>query len=467
MATLALELNDAGIIAVRDDHPDVLALPESPGYAIVENGHIVTGHAAASRARLKPRFTHTRFWDELSTTPLASPFPSRLSRADLAYSHLKELWERLHRGVERTVVAVSGFYSLEQLGLILGMTGSVGMSVEGLIDSALAAASDVREPRASSMVYFDLHLHRAVASRLVRNRRLTRDSIVTSDRVGAIALRDAWASLIARSFVRQTRFDPLHTAEAEQSLYDALAGWVGSLVDAPVVTIAMDSGGKRHEVELARDDVIRCAQPYYEAIVALAAASMEGEDTPGLLLSHRLASLPGLTAHLSRDVAAELVELPLTAPATGALSLQPRIPPSRAEDGVTFLTSLSLETGAEDPRPQLTSTEREPEREPEAHNPTHVLYNGVAHAIDPEPFLLGVSIPEGRRGLNLDGETAGISRYHCSIYRVDGHIVVEDHSKHGSFLNDRRILDKVPLSVGDRLRLGRPGVELQLIEVRD
>ncbi len=462
MATLALELNDAGIVAVRDDHPDVLASPESPGYALVEDGHLLTGYGAASKARLKPRFTHTRFWDELSTTPLSSPFPHRLSRADLAFAHLKELWERLHHGVERTLLTVPGFYSLEQLGLILGMARTIGMSVSGLFDSALAAAANAPESR--STIHLDLHLHRAAASQILRDKQLVREAVETSDRVGAVALRDAWVTLIAQSFVQQTRFDPLHTAETEQCLYDALPGWIGSLADAPVLTIAMDSGGKRHEVELARDDVTRCAQPYYDPVVSLAAAATNAEGPSTLLVSHRLASLPGLSERLSRDVSSRVVELPLTAAATGALKYQASVPSSNEQDGLTFLTSLSL--AADSDRSELSLIPViEPEGAAQRRSPTHVLYDGVAHPIDPEPFLLGVSIPSDRRGLNLDGATAGISRYHCSLYRLDGRIVVEDHSKYGSFLNDRRIRDKAPLSVGDRLRLGTPGVELRLIEV--
>ncbi|MGH9388075.1 MAG: FHA domain-containing protein, partial [Vicinamibacteria bacterium] len=97
--------------------------------------------------------------------------------------------------------------------------------------------------------------------------------------------------------------------------------------------------------------------------------------------------------------------------------------------------------------------------------PTHVLWDGVAHPIDPGPFLIGIAIPEGSRGLNLSGTVAGISRSHVSLHRIEGRVVVEDHSRYGSYLNGRRVEDKAFLHVGDRLRLGTPGIEVQLIEV--
>ena len=89
----------------------------------------------------------------------------------------------------------------------------------------------------------------------------------------------------------------------------------------------------------------------------------------------------------------------------------------------------------------------------------------MAYPLGGEAFFLGVSIPEGKPGINLEGDTAGISRYHCSIYGVDGQVFVEDHSKFGTFLNDKRIHERAMLKKGDRLKLGAPGIELHLIEV--
>jgi pSer/pThr/pTyr-binding forkhead associated (FHA) protein len=46
-------------------------------------------------------------------------------------------------------------------------------------------------------------------------------------------------------------------------------------------------------------------------------------------------------------------------------------------------------------------------------------------------------------------------------------VVVEDHSTYGSFLNGERVDGTATLHTGDRLRLGSPGIELQLIVVED
>jgi pSer/pThr/pTyr-binding forkhead associated (FHA) protein len=79
---------------------------------------------------------------------------------------------------------------------------------------------------------------------------------------------------------------------------------------------------------------------------------------------------------------------------------------------------------------------------------------------------MGVAIPEGSRGLNLSGAIAGISRRHVSLRRIEGRLVVEDHSRYGSYLNGRRVDGMAVLKAGDRLRLGTPGIEVQIIAVR-
>ena len=99
--------------------------------------------------------------------------------------------------------------------------------------------------------------------------------------------------------------------------------------------------------------------------------------------------------------------------------------------------------------------------------PTHLVHRGRAYAITDEPFVLGLKIPEGNRGLVLTGDTAGISRSHCSVFRSQGRVLVEDHSSHGSFLNGQRIDGRAELSVGDRLRVGAPGIELESIVVTE
>lgn len=468
MSVVALELNDAGIVAVFDRADHAAAMTASPGYAVVDGAAIVVGDEARLRSRLKPRFTHTRFWDALDTAPLSRPFPSALSRADLAHAHLQWVWDALKRDdhdVSEVVIAVPGWYSLEQLGLILGMAQACEIPVSGMIDSALAAAAASTDTAARShtnATHLDLHLHRVAASKISRDEHLVREETVVDEGVGLIPLYDAWATFVAQAFVRQTRFDPLHSAQSEQALYDHLPGWLESLLDADEAIVSMSSSGKKYSVTLTRQHLVSSASPYYDPIAALAMSVLPVEDPGLVLVSHRLGRLPGLVERLTRDISDNLVVLSPEAAAAGALAYEKHGTSSSDEEGgLTFLTRLHLDEHGSPSAPDPI-LER---RGGETSSPTHVVHEGIAHPLEPEPFLLGVSIPEGQRGLNLLGDTAGVSRYHCSIYRANGRLFVEDHSKFGSFLNGRRVNERAVLSPGDKLRLGTPGIEVQLIEV--
>jgi len=61
----------------------------------------------------------------------------------------------------------------------------------------------------------------------------------------------------------------------------------------------------------------------------------------------------------------------------------------------------------------------------------------------------------------------GVSRVHCRVRTVDGIVSVEDLSTYGTFVNDERVHGRAPLWRGDVLRLGTPGIALQLIQLVD
>jgi hypothetical protein len=65
-------------------------------------------------------------------------------------------------------------------------------------------------------------------------------------RHGKLSLEEAWVESIAVTFVRRTRFDPLHDARNEQALWNGLAGWVAALGDAETTEIEIQDGQAAH-----------------------------------------------------------------------------------------------------------------------------------------------------------------------------------------------------------------------------
>lgn len=459
MSALAIELNDAGVIVLDEAHCAEEATPPSPGIALLDGERLVTGLSAMRRSRLKPRFVHSRFWDELDTQPLPRPFPRNMSRADLAHAHLEAIWKPVASGVDAVVLAVPGFHADRELGLLLGIARACSIPVCAMIDSAVAASAIGFS--GEKLVHLDLHLHRAVATKLRRTSVLARGRVEWSDGVGLLALHDGWARLIAEIFVRETRFDPFHLAESEQALYLHLPRWLEELCHRSSTVIRLETGGKERFIELAREHVVRWAAPYYELIGRLLNSQKSPDGPTTVLLSHRLAGLPGLEERLSGDSGAQWIRLPAMAAASGALRHRERIRSVQEDEAITFVTQLPVEDpiGVESPAGEAASSVVA------RPVPTHILYDAVAHPITVEPFHFGVGVPEHEPGINLAGAAAGVSRLHCRIYRRDDQVWVEDLSTYGTFVNGRRVNGKLHLSTGDRLRFGSSGIEVQLIAV--
>jgi hypothetical protein len=95
--------------------------------------------------------------------------------------------------------------------------------------------------------------------------------------------------------------------------------------------------------------------------------------------------------------------------------------------------------------------------------PTHLLFDNIAYAIDAEPITLGSQSTDGERCIDLQQDMPGVSRRHCSLQLENGQCIVRDFSRYGTFLNGHQIDDSAVLQVGDLIRLGTPGYELRLI----
>jgi hypothetical protein len=463
----ALEVNDAGLLLVHASDAGREVGTSSPGYARLDGDELLLGAAAELGARLAPRFVHDRFWDRLDTEPLSPPFPSHLTCADLVYAHLRSVLEAAGgERAEEVLLAVPGRYQTTQLGLLLGIARAASARVRGLVDAAVAAVASVRPE--GRVLHLDVQLHRSVLTEIEAGDELTRLRVEVADGVGLVSLRDAWARGIAELFVHRTRFDPLHDAATEQRLFDGLSGWLQALCVADTTVVVMETAGQRHSIELTREAVLSLSAASYDRLVQLVGRLKQVDRPATLLLSHRAGELPALRAHLSGFRDMPLAVLPPGASAAGALAHRDQI--RKDGDALPFVTHLRPPAGA----PPLPASLRpaggaparpaaSPRRDGVA--PTHILFAGQAFPITTRPFVLGVATPPGGVGLRLEGETAGVSRRHCTVRREGPRVLLEDHSTYGSFLNGERVVGQAVLLAGDRLRLGSPGVLIDLIRL--
>lgn len=457
MSHFALELNDAGLVLARAGGDTGEFVSEHPGVALPGPAGVLTGEAAARQSRLQPLGVQNDFWRNLGTEALPRVAAGRvLSAADLAFEQLTQIIEPVRADMTGLLLAVPPGYSRTQLGLLLGIVNETRVPVLGLADSALLASA--LEPVGPRVLHLDLQLHQAVLSVLETDSAgFRRSRFEILPRHGWLAFQQAWLYLIAGTFVRRTRFDPLLQAATEQQLVDRLPGWLASLADQESVTAEIEFGQAVYSIELAREEWVAAVQAQYDEILRLVQGARPAGVTVDLQLAHRLNHLPGLGERFNALRDCRVRVLPRGAAALGALSHAGSI--RQAADGITLVYRLPLAAAAAEPTPAASEATATPPQ----LRPTHLLFRGRAWPITDRPLTLGWSVDAGR-SVSVPS-SPGVSRSHCSVRRQNGSVLLEDHSTYGSFVNDERVNGRAVLTVGDRLRLGSPGVTLDLIQL--
>jgi hypothetical protein len=447
VSLLAAHINDAGISVLNAER----VLYREPGFALLDDDELTTGSRAFENARIKPRRIHNRFWSDLTTEALPDRRFQHLSAADLVSRQLEQIWNAVAGSGDRLVVAVPAYMTGENLGLFLGIANELGVPVVGLVDAAVAATR--REYRGAVPVHVDLGLHVATLSRLKQGGQVQLDRSAVIDNSGMLALYDAWIRVISDAFVKQSRFDPLHTAETEQLLLDRLSDWLSAAAASDRVNLEIEYRGIAHSAALESLDLISAAGPVYQRIASQLRAIYRAEEAPAIQLSDRAARMPGLPDMLAARVGGEIFLLEPGATARGLLTRCRDM--QRGDGGVTLIRQL--------PWDQSTVKIERDEAPVTAGQPTHLLFENTAYPIDARTLLMGSQPVAGERWIDLRGDMPGVSRRHCSIERSNGQCIVQDFSRYGTFLNGHKIDGSAVLQVGDLIRLGTPGYEFRLI----
>ena len=448
MGRVALVAVDSGLTVVGS-RGNVSA--PSPGLALIDGDVLLVGHEAQKNARLRPRRVHSRFWHFLSTQGLKRPFPHHLRTADLVHAHLSDIWRNAGGDTDEAILVVPGVYTKEQLALLLGIAGAADIPVGGLVDLGVAAAAD-RDIRGRCF-HLDLHLHRAVLTEIENGKDVVRGRVWENNAVGLAGLHDLWARTVARLFVRQTRFDPLHVAATEQDLYLGLPGHIEALTDLETTRISIETGGRQHSIDVERREMVNVTRDTITLISAWVGNFADLEDST-LLLSHHMALVPGLVNHLRETTDCEIAVLHPAAAGSAALS--------HAKDIVTHEGALPFVTrlpgyDARPPGPVTVPVTPPSGTESGIGGPTHLVVDGVAQPITEEPTIIPL------------GETPASESAHAgshppvTIRRVGSTVIVEAPPEVVVVVNGQTVESSAALATGDRLHLGEPPHEVILV----
>ena len=450
MGLLAAHLNDAGILVVNSDK----ILYHEPGFALLEDDHVITGAEAYSNASLKPRRIQNRFWSDLQAEPLPDRRFHHLSAADLVSRQLEHIWQTVAKPGDRLAIAVPAYMTSENLGLLLGIAAELEIPIVAMTDAAVCATR--RHYEHAIPVHIDLSLHSSLLTRLMQEGEVQVDRSAIIDDSGLLLLYENWLKTIAEAFVQQSRFDPLHTAETEQILRAKMPGWMMAACSQKVVSVDVEYRGTTHTAEVEALEFVASAAPVYQGIVSSLRALFRSEETPAIQLSDRAARMPGLAETLKTRVGGEVFLLEAGATARGLIN---RCSAERKGGGITLSRRLPW-----DQSPVIVESA---DTGGNGGQPTHLLFGHNAFSLLGEPLVLGSHAAENERWLDLQQEMPGVSRRHCVVSPDNGQFVVTDHSRYGTFLNGHRIDGSAVLQTGDLIRIGTPGFELRLISAED
>ncbi|MGD8645063.1 MAG: FHA domain-containing protein [Desulfobacterales bacterium] len=464
MSLIALELNDAGIIAAAGTPARLLKLDgqatESPGFALPQKDGLLVGKEAEGKAHLFPRQTLNRFWDQLNTEPLEQPAKyAPQSHAEIVYHHMAHIWQAIQKQGDEVVLVVPDFYGRQQLGLILGIAQELSMDVKGFVPMALAA-SLVACP-GQLLMHLDIHLHRIEVNYLKQGEEhLTiEDSAITAGK-GLIHLQRDWVETIAQEFVGSTRFDPLHLAASEQELYDRLPGVLSHLHHNSAMVFDMIDAGTAYSITLKPDLFAHKAQTIYEDVCRLIEGlrNKHGKQEPmlALQLSHRISRLPGFREILSTIEDTQIIELERGAAANGVLEIWRQFSDQPNTEGISFFTSRPWRQS----RPKLGV---EPSVETADMLPTHLLHRSVAYPITDKPLSIGTEGDSKTTCVQTAARASRISSRYCTIGLRDREVVLDEHSSDGIFVDGTRVRGSMVLRLGQIIHLGTNGEQFQLI----
>jgi FHA domain len=455
---IAIELDDRAFSLARNGQ----VLSSAPSAVIDTAGKTLVGADAWKALRSHPMAVSTRHLGAVLTQRALT------TRAEsIVAQQLKTLLT--HHPVlagERLWIASPARSETAGLGAFLGVTRDLSLPVDGFIDAAAVTVAALGLER--NAIVLELGLHHAAATAVDSDSgQARRRRTVFAERAGFIELHQMWLDLVSTTMVKRTRFDPLHDAVTEQQLFDALPSLAREAATNGNTTAAITKGTERFEVALTRDQFAQTADIVFRIIIGLIHQLRPAGAPVAIVLPTPVADLPGLREQLEQFVDCERVVVPdgFAAAATSLLDL-PESP--RAEDSVRLLRRLPLQSQVQSTLSAAVSREFLGKRRSGGAPPSHVLFDGRAHALNGGALVVGrTNASSPYRSITLSDGLAGVSRRHCTFAHDGEELVLLDHSTFGTFVNGERVQERVRVHAGDRVRLGEPGVELSLIAVGD
>lgn len=446
MTSTGVYLNDAAFAVSGRDRPNVVI----PSIVHFDPAHPEKlGSPASDVARLTPRLVSADHWTALMRAGREVSSGVRLIiRAELR----ARLAGRSTDGPLQC--AVPAALGSEALSVVLALMQQEGLEVGAFHDAAslLVANSGL----SGTTIVLEMGLGHVSATRVESDRDVHRGASTTRYGAGVLALNQCWLQRLAEAMVLHTRFDPLHDGLSEQRLHDGLETAYSTAARTGVAEIAVPTETGVSRVSFSRDQFAEAASSIYAEVLGILHEHRSAGSRTNILVEDRVLKFPGFLERLASlrgcrifSYATDLVsriaaDESISAESDGSVSFQRRYSLRQASENLAEVDLSEFRSAADRP-------------------PTHALLDGKAVALP--SGILEIGRGSDVDGLRLGEGLAGISRLHCALQGDESGVTLVPYSPQGTWLNEERVRGRVRVCSGDRLRIGTPGVVIELIAV--
>ena len=298
------------------------AAPQSTG------ANAVFGIEAKRTAYSRAVTFHDRYWHALSEQPLARGVPPFETAADLVFGQLGKLWQTCSPGITQVAYAVPVYWSKEQLALLLGISAELKIPVAALV--AIPVAATRREYPDSELLHVELSAHATTLSHMTQHGAAGIGRSEVFAELGTHAVERSCAEYFARRFLACSRFDPLHGADSEQSVYEQLGSWLELLKRNAEAMLQFHYKGNEFQATVSRAELVHSLQRRMQPLIQSLRARLRVDRPTALQFNAAVAGFPGLAECFAELPGCDVFMLEPGAAAHGLVQRQAQFPRSTA-----------------------------------------------------------------------------------------------------------------------------------------
>lgn len=352
-------------------------LADSISCALIEsNKAILVGKSAEQQAHLRPREISTNFWSRLAEN---SDTKQVISNAEIAYNHLKHVWELANCSEKDVILITPANLNKPNLGLLLGICKKLSINVTGIVCNASLAMQQRTEK--CKAVFLDLLQQNIVVTEIIQSDKgVSLQQPSHNINFGLQNFTHNCAKFIADQFIAKTRFDPLHSAKNEQQFFDKLPLWLKLLCENSTIECQLSSDNNSYSVEINDQQLQTVNVKLFDEIANHLNLLFHKHNLIAIYCSASCKKAFGLHKFLATLPGCAIIQLDKTSLARYALSYENEI--SNGEE-VHYVNTLSLRSSSKLKSLQFNTGKLANL----ASLPTHILVNSYAYSLEKDLFI--------------------------------------------------------------------------------